>query len=366
MNRVIDQYVEIFSSKGAFYKHLSKLSREYHDLEEIVDEGTNKHRIFEVLEFIKILEFSIDSFIQDLIIYRDEVLGISQSFFYPKQKSSYLEKIFLEMNLLFERIKSVSDIIKNEIDDFEMKYNFHMNIILEGSISLILKQYMDTTPILKSEHLKIIKETRAKLEKLDILEFEKLADNNLLHDIDFHIYMFIKFYLSELNKTSFDIYKHNDDVFDENNYVFLVKEDVLCIPVKKRNKIRAESVKVLESEKTVFIEYFGEYIKLKDRINFSKIINRKEIGSNKICFLGKQNILAELFKRMYYNEVLLVEDMKRLADWIVESFENKNGKLNRSTVYNVLTKTDLEPPEDKIILKDLYPYIPKESRKREK
>ncbi|MDI1234867.1 MAG: hypothetical protein PSX81_11335 [bacterium] len=93
-----------------------------------------------------------------------------------------------------------------------------------------------------------------------------------------------------------------------------------------------------------------------------------ESSKEKICFQGNINQVVELFKRLRYNSKLKVRTLKLLTDWILVNFcvkvDDEILELNRETITQILSKTNLEPAKGNRILEELGAFIPKNMRKK--
>jgi hypothetical protein len=119
----------------------------------------------------------------------------------------------------------------------------------------------------------------------------------------------------------------------------------------------------------VLCEKLNYFFEGHDQALYNLII--KNEFSSLLPFYGQANQLAELFKRLRYNEKITVSTNKLLADWLVNSFctIDDNGKpspLLSSTVEGVLKNSDREPPKTKRILIELAQYIQPDKRKIDK
>jgi len=101
---------------------------------------------------------------------------------------------------------------------------------------------------------------------------------------------------------------------------------------------------------------------------FDLLVENKDVKG--LIFKGYINQLPELFKRLKYNNKIIVSNKKILGTWISERFIVKNKKnetlgLDYEFVYNILTKTKNEPSKSNRILTDIVQYIQPENRKKD-
>jgi hypothetical protein len=111
------------------------------------------------------------------------------------------------------------------------------------------------------------------------------------------------------------------------------------------------------------------YFEGQEEMLFNLIV--KDELESPLIFNGQVNQLAELFKRLRYNNRITVSTNKVLAEWLVESFvtvdeNNQVAPIVFNTVEGVLKKSDREPTKTSRILIELAEYRSPNSRKIDK
>ena len=97
-----------------------------------------------------------------------------------------------------------------------------------------------------------------------------------------------------------------------------------------------------------------DYFKEEQHKELFKLLEGKEIN-NSLMFNGNKNQLTELFKRLEYNDLIIIPNNKiELANWIVKNFTTKKGDYIFSQVYSEeLSKTSFKIPTSKRILNSI-------------
>ncbi|MGV0827434.1 hypothetical protein ACTS9C_00910 [Empedobacter brevis] len=111
-----------------------------------------------------------------------------------------------------------------------------------------------------------------------------------------------------------------------------------------------------------FLEQIQNFITPDTYEDLRLLVNENTPISQKIIFMGNQNQLAELLKRMKYNN-LIKSTIDNLSEWICNNFnyynkQNNSVPFNNASVLSVLKSFDKEPPKNKrICISDFhYPY----------
>ena len=186
---------------------------------------------------------------------------------------------------------------------------------------------------------------------------------NFIGLLEFHIYDLIQPYVlpdeqNRLEKIVSWLERNRDFLY--NKAYSLNETDLDEASSNKRKVIMSQELAFLLYEKlTCFFE--GQETQL------HKLLIKNE-ASELLRFNGQINQLAELFKRLRYNGVIIVDNLDVLTDWIVESFAapNNEGKidvLKRDTISQYLRKRSKEPPKGKRILTEFAKYLKPSERK---
>jgi len=186
---------------------------------------------------------------------------------------------------------------------------------------------------------------------------------NFIGLLEFHIYDLMQPYVlpdeqNRLEKIVSWLERNRDFLY--NKAYSLNETDLDEASSNKRKVIMSQEFAFLLYEKlTCFFE--GQETQL------HKLLIKNE-ASELLRFNGQINQLAELFKRLRYNGVIIVKTLDVLTDWIVESFAapNNQGKidvLKRDSISQVLRKQSKEPPRGKRILTEFAKYLQPSERK---
>jgi hypothetical protein len=186
---------------------------------------------------------------------------------------------------------------------------------------------------------------------------------NFIGLLEFHIYDLIQPYVlpdeqNRLEKIVSWLERNRDFLY--NKAYSLNETDLDEASSNKRKVIMSQELAFLLYEKlTCFFE--GQETQL------HKLLIKNE-APELLRFNGQINQLAELFKRLRYNGVIIVDNLDVLTDWIVESFAapNNEGKidvLKRDTISQNLRKQSKEPPKGKRILTEFAKYLQPSERK---
>jgi hypothetical protein len=97
-----------------------------------------------------------------------------------------------------------------------------------------------------------------------------------------------------------------------------------------------------------------DYFKEEQHEELFKLLEGKEIN-NSLMFNGNKNQLTELFKRLEYNDLIIIPITKlELAKWIEKNFTTQKGDFNFNQVYSEeLSKTSFKIPTSKRILNSI-------------
>jgi hypothetical protein len=97
-----------------------------------------------------------------------------------------------------------------------------------------------------------------------------------------------------------------------------------------------------------------DYFQEEQHEELHSLLEGKEIN-NSLIFKGNKNQLTELFKRLEYNDLIIIPITKtELANWIVKNFKTRKGPYIFSQVYNEeLSKTSFNIPNSKRILNSI-------------
>lgn len=111
-----------------------------------------------------------------------------------------------------------------------------------------------------------------------------------------------------------------------------------------------------------FLEQIQNFITPDTYEDLRLLVNENTPISQRIIFMGNQNQLTELLKRMKYNN-LIKSTNDNICKWICNNFnyynkENISVPFNNASVLSVLKSFDKEPPKNKrICISDFhYPY----------
>jgi hypothetical protein len=186
---------------------------------------------------------------------------------------------------------------------------------------------------------------------------------NFIGLLEFHVYDLIQPYIlpDEQNRLEKIVnWLERNRVFLYNKAFSLDEADLDEASSNKRKVIMSQEFAFLLYEKlTCFFE--GQETQL------HKLLIKNE-ASELLRFNGRNNQLAELFKRLRYNGVIQ-STYSVLIDWLLENFAapNKQGKfdsLKRNTIEDVFKNSHNEPPKGRRILAEIAKYIPPSERKR--
>lgn len=97
-----------------------------------------------------------------------------------------------------------------------------------------------------------------------------------------------------------------------------------------------------------------DYFQKEQHEELYNLLEGKEIN-NSLIFKGNKNQLTELFKRLEYNDLIIIPITKiELANWIVKNFTTEKGDFIFSQVYSEeLSKTSFKIPTSKRILNSI-------------
>jgi hypothetical protein len=195
--------------------------------------------------------------------------------------------------------------------------------------------------------------------------------DNFIGLIEFMVYDFVKAELLPFEQIRLEKIVN----WLERNRIFLVNKaynesfnDPSEAAISKKKGVVIRTVKMDAQFANVFYEKFKCFFGGQDILLFNLII--KNEFTERIVFNGQMNQLAELFKRLNYNNIIDVANLKLLAKWITENFATGNDKVQDkgmffNTIYAVLKNCKREPPKTKRILVELAKYIKPEDRKKE-
>lgn len=92
--------------------------------------------------------------------------------------------------------------------------------------------------------------------------------------------------------------------------------------------------------------------------DLENVLNGKKIGEP-LTFNGNKNQLPELFKRLYYNQkILLPAEKTKIAKWLVTNFKTSKGDLNEKIVGLQLSKVDSEVSKSKRLCPEINHLTP--------
>ena len=138
------------------------------------------------------------------------------------------------------------------------------------------------------------------------------------------------------------------------------------IPVLK-SKIKTEPFEIIDEYKDVLYEELKKFVFEHEWRKMKILIYNGKI-EGEIIFIGNQNLLPELFKRMRYNKAC-TGDNNSITYFIVNNwFYKKSGasdpkNYSETSVYDVISKVDKEPTKYYRILKETFKYkLPKDRK----
>lgn len=196
-----------------------------------------------------------------------------------------------------------------------------------------------------------------------------LGNNNAVKDNFFGL---IEYLIYDHVKVKLEIFPNENirlekivDWLERNRYFMLEK----AYNQLQNNKGKINNTRLITMEPSfakVLSDRLSDHILSENKHEIFNLIF-KNINNGKFCVHLNLNQLIELFKRLRYQSKIYFTSFEKVSIWISENFEihTKNDilEIDHKTVYQIFTKTDLEPKRGKIIFPELADYIEIDKRK---
>jgi hypothetical protein len=289
---------------------------------------------------------------------RDEIYNQTNSPIQNQEKIGYLIGKLTELSFIVENIlKFLPSYGELNLTPKDIKETFFFNEDLIETVKIDTRTYSE-------QKEQILTFANTFVNNLDAINKDNKA---FFEKISINDYRILTLYdaILRIKNIASSIISDNELLFDSEKYVIKF-ENHIPIPFISKDSIKEEKFIIEDEIKEILISGLKGFVYQPDWSSLEELINTGKTPA-KITFIGNQNQLPELLKRIRYNKGCKGSN-NALTYFIVNNWfyqrqtSEERKEFFDTTVSNVICKTDKEPSTQSRILKKEFPYKIKENR----